>query len=207
VTKLPPFFGVFGSADLIAKVGFRGKAGSYIEYEAIPNSPEAGTGKGLRIAQVAPDVAGGRWLEVTGLGQGAEGVGLKLFAKGEAVGNVKRIIVESPQLPPMEMPLDSLSTDMPIGMPGGDSGDSLLSDAKYLGSEKITVPVGTFQAEHWLVSSKQGHRLEVWTTKDQRIPFTGCIRMLTTQGTVRAVKVGTDAVGTITVPPSKEDGN
>jgi hypothetical protein len=31
--------------------------------------------------------------------------------------------------------------------------------------------------------------------------------MLTNLGSVRAIKVGTDAAGTITIPPTKEEGN
>jgi hypothetical protein len=199
-SDMPPYLGIFGSADLIAKVGFRGKAGSYIEYKLESKVKEAGSAHGLRLAQVEPEVPGARWIEMTSKGPGVEGSGLRLLTRGNGKGNIERLVAQSPQAPPLELPLNALTTTAPIAAPTGASGESLLSDVKHIGHEKVEVPLGKFETEHWLIAEKP--RLEIWTTKDERVPFIGAVKMLTEEGWAYAAKAGTDATAIISAPGS-----
>src|SRR6185312_6090495 len=135
---IPPFFGMFGSAEMIAKLGFHSKPGSYIEYQL------TGGGAGMRIAEVGPAVAGARWIEITArVPEMAETQGMRFLARGEKDGNIERFVVHVSGMPPMEMPMEA------VGRAGGSgiSGVSahMLGPMKSVGHEKITTPIGEFE--------------------------------------------------------------
>jgi len=201
MADVPPFLGLFGSADLLAKVGFRSEVGRYIDFKAEADNVLTAKGTGVRFAQVPPEVPGRRWIEVTALGSGVGGNGMRLLTKGASKGNIERIIIQSSQTPPMEVPLNSMTSSMPLNAPGGPAGSSLNSDVKHLGHERVTVPLGTFETEHWMVSSEHDHLLEIWTTTDPKVPFTGVVQMRTDKGLAVAEKVGSNAEPSISVPP------
>jgi hypothetical protein len=205
-SELPPFFGIFGSADLIAKVGFRGDVGSYIEFQLDAGNPAARGATGLRLAQVGPPVAGARWIEMITIGGKGDGSGIRMLSRGLERGNVERLLAGAASLPATELPLDAMSADLPIAQPGGEAGSTLLSDVKHLGSETVEVPLGKFKTEHWLVA-RTPKSMEIWTTTDPKVPFTGAVKMLTRDGLAVARKVGTDATATILPAPGAGDGN
>jgi hypothetical protein len=65
----------------------------------------------------------------------------------------------------------------------------------------VTVPLGTFACDHWVVElPRRKERMDVWTTKDERVPFNGAVKMVSPTGTALARKVGTDASARIAVP-------
>ncbi len=200
--KLPPFLGIFGSADLISKAGFRGHAGSYIEFRT-ESKTGADAAHGMRIAQVGPDVPGGRWIEISPLNTDPVGSGaLLLFGRGLASGNVSRIVLQAPGGMPLEVPVRNLTSSLASPISGAPAGSSVLESAKDLGPEKVKVPLGTFTAEHWVVGAKP--KLEIWTTSDERVPFSGAVKMLTSDGVLVATQVGTDAKATVVVPAQAE---
>ena len=69
-----------------------------------------------------------------------------------------------------------------------------------VGKETVTTPLGKFETEHWVIPIEKGHDLEFWMTQNEKIPFTGIVKMINDEGTVIAAKMGTDAQATIPVP-------
>jgi hypothetical protein len=197
--KLPPFFGLFGTTEFIAKMGFRSKVGRFIEYQIEPKGQASPPNQSLRIAEVGPEVKGARWIEITAQSQGLEGQGLRILTRGEKEGNIERLIVRAGGMPAMEFPLESM------GLEGGSGAftmtNEMLGEAKHLGKETITVPIGQFVTDHWLIEGKQKKKLELWVTAEDRVPFVGIVKMTTDQGFAVASKVGTEAVAAIPVPP------
>jgi hypothetical protein len=155
----------------------------------------------MRITQVGPETPGARWIEMTTVGTTLANAGVRMLARGVGTGNIERLIVQSSQGIPFELPLRSLTSDMPMVMPGAPPGTTVLTQVKHIGREKVTVPIGTFMTEHWLVATTP-KKLEFWTTGDEKIPFIGLVKMGVDDGIAVATKVGTDANPSIPLPPS-----
>jgi len=197
--KLPPFFGLFGSSELISKLGFRSRVGRFVEYKIDPKDKAAAPTQTLRIAEVGPEVPGARWIEVVAQGPNGDGQGLRILTRGEKDGNVERIVARVGGMPSMEFPLEAVGPDGGSGI--AMASGQMLSSPKHVGKESITVPLGQFQADHWVLESAQKQKLELWTTSDEKVPFVGILKMTTDQGFAVASKVGTDATSIIQVPP------
>lgn len=197
--KLPPFMGLFGTEEMIAKTGFRSRPGTFVEFAADPNVKTAGTDHSFRLAEVGPAVPGGRWIEMVTTSSSFGGQGVRMLTRGEKNGNIERIIARAGGMPPMEFPLDTVNIQA-IG--GGTKGISDLTlPAKMVGKEVVTTPLGKFNCDHWVIDVGRGHRLEFWFTDDEKIPFSGLVKLINDEGTVLASKVGTNATESIQVPP------
>jgi hypothetical protein len=198
LVKLPPFFGLFGSEEMIAKYGFRSRPGTYIDYDIDPKAKTVGNGHGFRMAEVGPPVPGARWIEMTSLSPGLVGQGMRILTRGEKAGNIERLIARAGGMPPMEFPLDSASLDAIAGSSKDLS--SLTLPGKVVGKETVTTPLGKFTTDHWVIPIEKGRALEFWITQDEKIPFTGIVKMINDEGTVIAAKMGTDGTASIPVP-------
>ena len=125
--------------------------------------------------------------------------GIRLLTRGEKNGNLERLVGRAGGLPPMEFPLDNLTIEA-IG--GGTKGlTDMTLPAKIVGQEVVTTPLGKFKADHWIIDVGPKHRLEFWFTTDEKIPFTGLVKMINDEGTVIVNKVGTNMTESIPVPP------
>lgn len=199
-SSLPAFLGFFGPAALIEKTGFRSVPGRWISFDLAP-------GASMRLQEVAGAPQGSRWIELLAETGGATSNGVRLLARGPADGNVTRLIASMPGFPALEFPLDSgaLSLDdEDASVPSGpiDTAAFAFGKPRLAGRESLTVPLGTFACDHWVVELPgRKERMEVWTTKDERVPFTGAVKMVSPTGTALARKVGTDASARIAVPP------
>jgi len=204
IAKLPPFMGIFGTAPLIAKTGFRSTVGRYVEFKAEGTLQQAELlqGTGLRIQEVGPAVAGSRWIEILPVGVGGEQTGVRVLCRGEGNGNIERLIAAIPTMPAIEFPVEAATMDGMPGLPGG--APSLTAEPKLVARETITVPLGRFETEHWAVGEDKG-RIEIWVTKDPLVPFTGAIKIVSAEGGMVAHKVGTDAKPRIPVPARRID--
>lgn len=191
---LPPFLGVFGPGELVAKTGFRSAPGRYIVYRVGAKSGEVvGT---ARYQEVGPPIRGARWVEFLASMDGTSLSGFRMLVRGDGVGNVERLIARTPETAPLELPLDTVDVEeLPELLGQGALGERL----KKVGREKITVPLGTFETDHWTLEVK-GKRFDWWTTTDPKVPFTGAVKMSIGEGVGVAVEVGTNAVGHIAVP-------
>jgi hypothetical protein len=91
--------------------------------------------------------------------------------------------------------------DQMVKMNSRTTQTNIASDGQDLGSESVTVPAGTFMAEHW--RSKDGD--DYWTTKDAG-PW-GLVKMKSKDGTTMVLtKTYTDAKDQITGTPQPFPG-
>ena len=120
-----------------------------------------GTKKNMEMAIVGKDAADGKdayWWEmaITDEKMGGEMVIKTLLVLDGANSHSAKTIMQLPGRPPMEMP---------AGMGRGDHSrvpTDVRTDAEDVGSETITVPAGTFTAEHY--RAKDGSS-DTWVSK------------------------------------------
>jgi len=120
-----------------------------------------GTKKSMEMAIVGKDTVDGKdayWWEmaITDEKMGGELVIKTLLVMDAANSHSGKAIMQFPGRPPMEMP---------VGMGHGDHSrvpTDVRTDAEDVGSETITVPAGTFTAEHY--RAKDGSS-DTWVSK------------------------------------------
>lgn len=125
-------------------------------------------GKEMDVATVVlgkEDVEGsaGYWMEqrVTSAELGGEMVMKSLtVVSGSQVG-VKRMIIQRPGQPPMEMPAMMMSMMQSHQRPSSYSASGPSDRGELVGSETVTVPAGTFVCQHYRKTEKDGP-VDVW---------------------------------------------
>lgn len=132
-------------------------------------------GKEMDVATVAlgkEDVAGasGFWMEMrmTGAETGGEMVMKSLYVTTGAQTGVKRMIIQRPGQPPMEMPGMMMSMMQqhqphPAAAPSGDAGSG--DRGELVGTESVTVPAGTFSCQHYHKQEQHGP-VDMWISTD-----------------------------------------
>jgi hypothetical protein len=210
--KLPAFVGLFGPASFVKQVGLRSSPGRWLEYET-PKTAESPQAQRLRIAEVGPAPAGARWIEFSSRVEAEELVAMRMQFRGLDDGNLERLVVKLASMPVMEFPVDSYEVLNRMADQGGHDHGSQLptgaaavgralpanTTARNVGTEKVVVPAGTFECEHWIFEA-EGLRQDYWATRDPKVPFTGVVKMITETGTALLVATGADAKATIAVP-------
>jgi len=147
------------------------------------------------------DVEGstGYWMEMRmeSPGMPGETVMKHLMVLGGDKPQIKRMIMQSPGSPPMEMPMG-----MMLGMgqrqqaPG--KGDS--SPGERVGSETIMVPAGTFECEHYRKQEPHG-TTDVWISS--KVSPYGTVKMSTGEMTMVLEKVLSNETSHIQGEPQK----
>jgi len=155
------------------------------------------------------DVEGstGYWMEIRSEGAGMPGemVMKQLLVLGGDKPQIKRMIMQSPGRPPMEMPM---------GMMGGmgqrpqapgqarqqapGQGDS--SPGERVGSETITVPAGTFECDHYRKQEPKGP-VDVWISS--KVSPYGMVKMTSAETTMVLEKVLSNETSHIQGEPQK----
>jgi hypothetical protein len=136
----------------------------------------------------------GFWYEVsTDVAQAGGTVVMKMLLVPEANNaSVPKMVMQMPGRGPMEM--DGM---MGRGMSQNQTPKDIRDSAKDIGSESVTVPAGTFTADHW--KSNDG-KTDVWVAKD--VPPYGLVKMTDTDGTLLVLdKVLTNVQDKITGTP------
>jgi len=155
-----------------------------------------GTKQTMDIAIVGKESAGGKdgyWYEITTTvpQQGEITMKMLLILDGNN-SSVSKMVFQMPGRGPMEM--DGM---MGRGMTQNSTPKDIRDSAKNLGSESVTVPAGTFTADHW--KSNDG-KTDVWVAKD--VPPYGLVKMTDTDGTQLVLdKVLTNVQDKITGTP------
>jgi len=212
--KIPAFMGIFGPTSFLKQVGLRSSPGRWAEFET--PKPASGTKpQRMRIAEVGPAPAGARWIEFSGDIAEDEHVAFRMQFRGSDDGNLERLLIKPPLMPAMEFPVDSYEVlNRMADESGHDHGSQLPSEgtvgralpanttARNVGTEKLVVPAGTFECDHWILEA-EWLRQDYWTTKDPKVPFSGVVKMITETGTAVLVATGTDAKPTIAVPGAR----
>jgi hypothetical protein len=152
------------------------------------------------------DVEGstGYWMEIRteGAGMPGEMVVKQLMVLGGDTPQIKRMIMQSPGRPPMEMPAGMMMGGM--GHPGPaprqapPQGDS--SPPEMVGSETITVPAGTFECEHYRKQEPHG-TVDFWVSGKVH-PY-GTVKMSTGEMTMVLEKVLSNETSHIQGEPQK----
>jgi len=161
----PPSVFAVGSPELVAALGpLRPKLGSWAEYLVRSSGEEEVR---VRLSLLPPALEGGRaWLEVSTLGAQALPFAARLLL--DSAGGLERAIVYALGQAPIEVPVSELqpAAAKPKRDPAGVRTTSV-------GSAKVTVPAGTFQAEELHVLSG-GETTRVW--RAAQVPLWGLVR-------------------------------
>jgi hypothetical protein len=115
------------------------------------------------VGKESVDGADGYWLEMrTETPRGGKMIMKELVVANQGGVEIKRMIMQAPWRPPMEMPVGMMA----MGRAGGASSAPSTSNrvqGEKVGIETITVPAGTFHCEHYR-STADGKTTDVWVS-------------------------------------------
>ncbi len=146
------------------------------------------------------DVEGstGYWMEIRT--QGAEMPGemvmKQLLVLGGDKPQIKRMIMQSPGRPPMEMPAMMLN----MGQRGQAGGSGDASPGEKVGTETVTVPAGTFECDHYRKQEPHG-TVDVWISS--KVSPYGTVKMTTGETTMVLEKILSNEASHIQGEPQK----
>jgi hypothetical protein len=123
-----------------------------------------------------------------------------LLAPGNNGMAPTRMIMQMPPQDPMEMDMSMMMNRGGRGPGGGSIPTDVRSKAELVGTESVTVPAGTFTAEHYRAKDGSG---DVWIT-DKVAPW-GLVKTQGKDSSIVLTKVITDAKDHITGTPKKFD--
>jgi len=110
---------------------------------------------------------------------------------------IKRMIMQSPGSPPMEMPMGMMPG---MGQRGQGAGAGDTSPGEKVGSETITVPAGTFECEHYRKTAPHG-TVDVWISS--KVSPYGTVKMTSGEMTMVLEKVLSNETSHIKGEPQK----
>lgn len=143
----------------------------------------------------------GYWLEIRINNQKqmkGEMVMKELTVMNGAHPDIKRLIMQPPGRPPMEMPvgmMGMMKQHMPSTSNGGKS-----SLGEKIGTESITVPAGTFECDHYR-TQEDGGPVDLWIST--KVSPYGVVKMVRADATMVLQKVLTNETSHITGEPQK----
>lgn len=179
--------------------------GQFAEYRV--NVPQMGL-VDMRIAIVGTEDVGGeafQWHEMkVNMPQGEMVMQMLVPKFPYEPGDVTRMIMKGPGQPAMEMPTSMMAMMQQQG------GNNFASDiakscamAERVGNESISVAAGSFNADHYRVTTPD--EAEAWISAD--VPF-GIVKMTGPDGiSMELVSHGKDATSSITETPVKMPGS
>jgi hypothetical protein len=133
------------------------------------------------------DVEGstGYWMEIRteGAGMPGETVMKQLLVLSGDRPQIKRMIMQPPGRPPMEMPMGMMPG---TGQRQQAAGQSDSSPGEKVGSETITVPAGTFECEHYRKQEPHGI-VDLWISS--KVSPYGMVKMSSGEMTMVLEKV------------------
>jgi hypothetical protein len=149
------------------------------------------------------DVEGGAgyWMEMRmeSPGMPGETVMKHLMVLGGDRPQIKRMIMQSPGSPPMEMPMGMM---LGMGQRQQAPGQGDTSPGERVGSETITVPAGTFECEHYRKQEPHG-TMDVWISS--KVSPYGTVKMSSGEMTMVLEKVLSNETSHIKGEPRKMD--
>jgi hypothetical protein len=148
------------------------------------------------------DVEGskGYWMEIRSQSpaMGAEMVMKQLLVAPEGKPQIKRMIMQPPGRPPMEMPVGMMPPGMGPRGQASEGGDT--SPGEKVGTETITVPAGTFECEHYRKQEPRG-TVDVWISS--KVSPYGTVKMSTGEMTMVLEKILSNETSHIQGEPQK----
>jgi hypothetical protein len=148
------------------------------------------------------DVEGtpGYWMEIRteGAGMPGEMVMKQLMVVQAGKGEVKRMIMQAPGQPPMEMPVGFMPGMGPRGQSTQPRAET--SPPEKVGTESVTVPAGTFVCDHYRQQMRNG-AVDYWVS-EQVSPY-GVIKLTGLDMTMELEKVLSNETSHIKGEPQK----
>lgn len=162
---------------------FKPVVGAGAQYEVTTKKNEKVNWAYAVVGKEAVGGAEGYWLEMRLEGGKEGGMVMKhLLVVRDGKAEVKRMIVQTPGQPPMEMPMGMMGGMMPRGQQSASEQDL----GERIGTETVTVPAGTFLCEHY--RSKSGKTpADVWVST--KISPYGLVKMVSENSTLVLTKV------------------
>jgi hypothetical protein len=116
------------------------------------------------------DGATGFWMEqrIVSAELGGEMVMKSLVVNTGTQAGIKRMIMQQPGKPPMEMPtmmMSMMQQRQGQATPQGGGAGSGGGRGELVGTESVTVPAGTFSCEHYRKQDQHG-TVDLWISKD-----------------------------------------
>jgi hypothetical protein len=147
------------------------------------------------------DVEGstGYWMEIRleNPAMGGEMVMKQLVVTGGQTPQIKRMIMQSPGRPPIEMPMGMMPG---MGRREPASGPADTSPGEKVGVETITVPAGTFECDHYRKQEPRGS-VDVWISS--KVSPYGAVKMSSEEMTAVLTKVLSNEASHIKGEPQK----
>jgi hypothetical protein len=150
--------------------------------------------------------ADGYWMEQRMLGgKGGAMISKLLMVMSGGQPGIKRMIVQMPPRPPMEMPVGMMGMMGGMGknVPKPETGGGPQGKGEMLGTESVTVPAGTFECQHFRSQSEHG-TADVWFTT--KVSPYGLVKMTSADTTMTLEKVLEHETSQITGEPQKMPG-
>lgn len=203
-TVLAAVFGITGlaGAQRMAQAPsmpgeFKPVVGSGAQYEVTTKKNEKVNWAYAVVGKEAVGGAEGYWLEMRLEGGKEGGMVMKhLLVVRDGKAEVKRMIVQTPGQPPMEMPMGMMGGMMPRGQQAASEQNL----GERIGTETVTVPAGTFLCEHY--RSKSGKTpADVWVST--KISPYGLVKMVSEDSTLVLTKVLANETTRIKGEPQK----
>jgi hypothetical protein len=176
---------------------FKPVVGAGAQYEVTTKKNEKVNWAYAVVGKEAVGGAEGYWLEMRLEGGKEGGMVMKhlLVVRG-GKAEVKRMIVQTPGQPPMEMPMGMMGGMMARGQQAASERDL----GERIGTETVTVPAGTFLCEHY--RSKSGKTpADVWVST--KISPYGLVKMVSENSTLVLTKVLANETTRIKGEPQK----
>ena len=153
------------------------------------------------VGQEDVEGSAGYWMEIRSENPGMPGemVTKQLIVTGGDKPQIKRMIMQMPGRPPMEMPMGMMSG---MGQRGQGAGAGDTSPGEKVGSETITVPAGTFECDHYRKQEPRG-TVDVWISS--KVPPYGMVKMSSGEMTMVLEKALSNETSHIQGEPQKMD--
>jgi len=155
------------------------------------------------VGKETVDGADGYWMEQRMLGgKGAGMISKLLMVISGGQPGIKRMIVQMPPRPPMEMPVGMMGMmgGMAKGAPKPEAGGGPQGKGELVGTESVTVPAGTFECQHYRSQSATG-TADVWFTS--KVAPYGLVKMTSAETSMTLEKVLEHETSQITGEPQK----
>lgn len=151
------------------------------------------------VGKESVDGADGFWTEIRLLSGKGEGTIMKqLMVINGDQPSIKRMIMQSPGHPPMEMPMAMMA--MMKNIPKAQLNAKNHGMGEVVGTESVTVPAGTFECQHYQSKSDHG-TTDVWFTT--KISPYGMVKMTSQDQTMVLDKVLANETSQIKGEPQK----
>ncbi len=179
--------------ELWSGLEFTPAVGHWAEYQMTPEGEKPMT---MRISVVGEE-DDAYWYETVVTNENGEQMVSKMLVSGDPqdTENLKRMIVKSGDEPAMEMPVEMMAMMGGMAEPESETSETTTTD---LGAESITVPAGTFDANHWQ-STTDDVIFDTWISAGVG-PY-GVVRSASAEFEMVLVAHGDNAVTLITETP------